>query len=119
MHEKPVRSRPVGQQGNQQGDVAADDQHRRNTERGHQVQHHSAEAAVVLPATSHAFQDRLPPPGELGSVPCDTEDLGVRPIDAGRTPNRHRNFDTSCDRSVIKRESTPLCVEPELWDWRH
>ena len=62
MHEKLVHRagptrRAVREQGDQQGDGAADDQRRRNTERLGTARPHSAETAVVLPTTAHACQD--------------------------------------------------------------
>ena len=47
---------------------------------------HSAEA-VVLPATAHAFRDRWAQRCELGSMPCDTEELRLHTLDAGETPD--------------------------------
>ena len=102
--------RSVRKQGDQQGGGAADHQRGRNTAKARQVLLHSTEAAVVLPVTAHASQDRGTQRCQLCSMPCDTEELMLHKLDAGETSDLCWNLDASCDLSVIRTHT-------ELWNW--
>ena len=60
-------------------------------------------------ATAQALQDRRTQCCELGSMPCDSEELRVHTRNAGETPDLCWNHDASCDLFVVRRKRVLRC----------
>ena len=111
MHEKFVHRigstrRSVRKQRNQQGDGAAEDQRRRDTERAPQV----LPTSQPMPSKIARLSD-----ANWAACPVTRKRSGCTHLMLGR-------HDASCDLSVIGRERIRrgLCAEhAKLWDWRH